>query len=389
MKTYDDALKYLDWLCIFGIKEGLERIKELTAALGEPQNFYKTIHVAGTNGKGSVCAMLAEMLKAHGLRVGLFTSPHLESYCERIKIDGKNISENDFAEMIFRVKECNVVATHFEVLTAAAFLYFKEQAVDIAVVEVGLGGTFDSTNIITPELSVITNVALDHENILGDLENIARNKAGIIKENIPVVTGAEGVSLEIIRKVAAEKNSPLYEVTEPVDVEINLRGYYQKMNAAIAIKAAQILGLDNDKIFSALSCVEWAGRFEVVKTSAGVFVIDGAHNPHGAKALRDSLDKIFPQGKRVWIFGALRDKNFGEMIKILFRADDFVIVTPPDSERAAATETLCKHLRENNIPCAGVENNFEAVERLKNSDGDIKIIAGSLYLIGTVRKLIN
>ena len=389
MKTYDDALKYLDWLCIFGIKEGLERIKELTAALGEPQNFYKTIHVAGTNGKGSVCAMLAEMLKAHGLRVGLFTSPHLESYCERIKIDGKNISENDFAEMIFRVKECNVVATHFEVLTAAAFLYFKEQAVDIAVVEVGLGGTFDSTNIITPELSVITNVALDHENILGDLENIARNKAGIIKENIPVVTGAEGVSLEIIRKVAAEKNSPLYEVTEPVDVEINLRGDYQRMNAAIAIKAAQILGLDNDKIFSALSCVEWAGRFEVVKTSAGVFVIDGAHNPHGAKALRDSLDKIFPQGKRVWIFGALRDKNFGEMIKILFRADDFVIVTPPDSERAAATETLCKHLRENNIPCAGVENNFEAVERLKNSDGDIKIIAGSLYLIGTVRKLIN
>ena len=389
MKTYDDALKYLDWLCIFGIKEGLERIKDLTAALGEPQNFYKTIHVAGTNGKGSVCVMLAEMLKAQGLRVGLFTSPHLESYCERIKINGENIPESDFAEIIFRVKDSNVVATHFEVLTAAAFLYFKEQAVDIAVIEVGLGGLFDSTNVITPEISVITNVALDHENILGDLENIARNKAGIIKKNIPVVTGATGKPLEIIRKVAAEKNSPLYEVTEPVDVEINLRGDYQRMNAAIAIKAAQILGLDNDKIFSALSRVEWAGRFEVFKTSAGVFVIDGAHNPHGARALRDSLDKNFPHGKRVWVFGALRDKNFGEMIKILFRADDFVIVTPPDSERAASTETLCACLRENKIPCAGVENNFEAIERLKNSDGDIKIIAGSLYLIGTVRKLIN
>ena len=386
MKTYNDALKYLDWLCIFGIKEGLERIKDLTAALGEPQNFYKTIHIAGTNGKGSVCAMLAEMLKAQGLRVGLFTSPHLESYCERIKINGENIPKADFAEMIFRVKDCNVVATHFEVLTAAAFLYFKEQAVDIAVIEVGLGGLFDSTNVITPELAVITNVALDHENILGDLENIARNKAGIIKENIPVVTGATGKPLDIIRKVAAEKNSALYEVTEPVDVKINLRGDYQQMNAAIAIKAAQILGLGDDKIFSALSRVEWAGRFEVVKTAEGVFVIDGAHNPHGAKALRQALDKTFPHGKRIWVFGALRDKNFAEMIKILFRADDFVIVTPPDSDRAASTEILCKCLRENKIPCAAVEDNFKAVEQLKNAVGDVKIIAGSLYLIGKVRK---
>ena len=392
MSKFEDALKYLDWLCIFGIKEGLERIKNLTAALGEPQNFYKTIHVAGTNGKGSVCAMLAEMLKAQGLRVGLFTSPHLESYCERIKINGRNISEEDFAEVLFRVKNCNVVATHFEVLTAAAFLYFKEQAVDIAVIEVGLGGTFDSTNVITPELSVITNVALDHENILGDLENIARNKAGIIKENIPCVTGATSKPLEIIRKIAAEKNSPLYEVATPLThfpFPLALKGEYQKINAAIAIKAAQVLGIDKKKIFSALSRVEWAGRFEVVKNSAGVFVIDGAHNPHGAKALRDSLDKSFPHGKRIWVFGALKDKNFAEMIKILFRENDFVIVTPPDSERAASTETLCKCLRENKIPCAAVENNFEAIERLKSSEGDVKIIAGSLYLIGAVRKFIT
>ena len=428
MKTYNDALKYLDWLCVFGIKEGLERIKALTAALGEPQNFYKTIHVAGTNGKGSVCAMLAEMLKAQGLRVGLFTSPHLESYCERIRIyddknykasnrasvayergdhvksvgrqnatavcplfksGGQNISEADFAEMIFRVKDCNVEATHFEVLTAAAFEYFREQAIDIAVIEVGLGGTLDSTNVITPELSIITNVALDHENILGDLENIARNKAGIIKEKIPVVTGATGKPLEIIREIAAEKNSSLYEVATPANVKINLRGDYQKINAAIAIKAAEILQLDGAAIAKGLAQVEWAGRFEVIKNSSGVYVIDGAHNPHGAKALRESLDKIFPHGKRVWVFGALKDKNFAEMIKILFRADDYVIVTPPDSDRAASTDMLCKSLHENNIPCVAVENNFEAIERLKNSDGDIKIIAGSLYLIGKVRKAIR
>ncbi len=393
MKTYNDALKYLDWLCVFGIKEGLERIKALTAALGEPQNFYRTIHVAGTNGKGSVCAMLAEMLKAQGLRVGLFTSPHLESYCERIKINGENISESNFAEMIFRVKDCNVEATHFEVLTAAAFEYFKEQAIDIAVIEVGLGGTLDSTNVITPELSIITNVALDHENILGDLENIARNKAGIIKEKVPVVTGATGKPLEIIREIAAEKNSPLYEINplklKAQTLKLNLLGDYQKINAAIAIKAAEILQLDDAAIANGLAQVEWAGRFEVVKNSSGVYVIDGAHNPHGAKALRESLDKTFPHGKRVWVFGALKDKNFDEMIKILFRADDYVIVTPPDSDRAASTEMLCKSLHENNISCVAVENNFEAIERLKNLDGDIKIIAGSLYLIGKVRRIIS
>lgn len=389
MKTYDDALKYLDWLCVFGIKEGLKRTKALTAALGEPQNFYKTIHVAGTNGKGSVCAMLAEMLRAQGLKVGLFTSPHLESYCERIRINGENISERDFARMIFRVKNCNVEATHFEVLTAAAFEYFREQAVDIAVIEVGLGGTLDSTNVITPELSIITSVALDHENVLGDLENIALNKAGIIKEKIPVVTGATGKPLEIIKKIAADKNSPLYEVTTPANVKINLRGDYQKFNAAIAIKAAEILKLDGAAIAKGLAEVEWAGRFEVVKNSSGVYVIDGAHNPDGAKALRESLDKNFPHGKRVWVFGALKDKNFDEMIKILFRADDFVIVTPPESVRAASTEMLCQSLHEHKISCAAVEDNFEAVACLKASDGDLKIIAGSLYLIGKIRRTIT
>ncbi|MCR5833199.1 MAG: bifunctional folylpolyglutamate synthase/dihydrofolate synthase [Selenomonadaceae bacterium] len=387
--TYDNALKYLDWLCIFGIKEGLERIKELAEALGNPQNFYETIHVAGTNGKGSVCAMLSEMLKAQGLRVGLFTSPHLESYCERIKIDGENIGEEDFARMIKRVKDCNVVATHFEVLTAAAFLYFKECEVDVAVIEVGLGGLYDSTNIIKPKISVITNVARDHENILGNLEGIAKNKAGIIKRNVPTITGATGEPLEIIRKTAREKNSVLYEVINPADVNVNLRGEYQKINAAVAIKAAQVFGLDESAIATGLTRVTWAGRFEVVNTANGIVVIDGAHNPHGANALRQSLDKNFPQGKRVWVFGALRDKDFPTMIDLMFRKNDFVIVTPPDSERAATCEILCAAIRERGIDCIGIEDNFAAVERLLNSEAEVKIIAGSLYLIGAVRKFIK
>ncbi len=390
MKTYDDALKYLEYLCTFGIKEGLERITALAERLGNPQNFYQTIHVAGTNGKGSVCAMLAEMLKAHGLAVGLFTSPHLESYCERIKINGENISEADFTEIIARVKACNVVCTHFEALTAAAFEYFRVRKVDVAVIEVGLGGTFDSTNIITPKLAVITNVALDHENILGDLDNIARNKAGIIKPNVPTVTGATGRPLEIIRSVAREKNSPLYEVNpyelSAISYNLNLRGDYQQFNAAVAIKAAELLGLNTAAIETGLARVQWAGRFEVVKTAAGVIVIDGAHNPHGAAALRQSLDKNFPHGQRAWIFGALRDKNFSAMIDLLFREDDFVIVTPPDSERAASTEMICSELRGRGIDCVAVEENFAAVERLMNSSADVKIVAGSLYLIGAVRK---
>ena len=392
MKTYNDALKYLEQLCQFGIKGGLERTKKLAAALDNPQNFYRTIHVTGTNGKGSVCAMLAEILKASGLKVGLFTSPHLESYCERIRINGENISEEDFAEMISRVKNSNVTATHFETLTLAAFLYFKIRKVDVAVIEVGLGGTFDSTNIITPELSIITTVALDHENILGDLNSIARNKAGIIRPNTPTITGVTGEQLEIIRAVAKEKNSPLYEINSyqltAKSYQLNLRGEYQKFNAAIAIKAAEVLGLDKSAIETGLARVKWAGRFEVIENSSGLFVIDGAHNPHGAAALRESLDKNFPSGKRIWLFGVLKDKNFDEMIKILFRTDDFVIVTKPESERAAEPEMICEILRERGIEYLAIENNFEAVERLKNSVGEVKIIAGSLYLIGAVRKFV-
>ncbi len=382
MNTFDDALKYLEHLCIFGIKAGLSRTLELVDKLGNPQNCYRTVHVAGTNGKGSVCAMLAEILRTSGLHVGLFTSPHLESYCERIKVDGVDISEADFAEEIFRVKATGVDCSHFETLTGAAFDYFKRRGVDIAVVEVGLGGTLDSTNVILPEVSVITNVARDHENILGDLDNIALNKAGIIKPNVPCVTGATGKPLDIVRSVAVEMNSPLHIVTKPFDGEVNLRGRHQRMNAAVAIETARLLGVDDETIFAALKRVTWPGRFEVF----GSLVIDGAHNPDGAAALRTALDETFPDGKRAWVFGVLRDKNFSDMVKILFRGDDFVIVTEPPSERAANVDEVCNVLREHKISCVGEADNFAAVEKLLSTPADVKIIAGSLYLIGKVRR---
>lgn len=386
--TYADALSWLDYLCTFGIKAGLERITQLAQALGNPQNFYRTVHVAGTNGKGSVCAMLAEILKAHGLKVGLFTSPHLESYCERIRVDGVDIPKDDFANELARVKSCGVSCTHFEALTAAAFDYFRRRDVDIAVIETGLGGTFDSTNIITPEVSIITNVARDHENILGDIDSIARNKAGIIKRGVPTVTAATGHPLEIIRRVAEDMSSPLHEVTAPCDVVINLRGEHQRWNAAVAIEAAKILGVDGSAIERGLKSVTWIGRFEVVENPAGVVVIDGAHNPHGAQALRRALDKNFPRGQRSWLFGVLADKDFRAMLDVLFNAGDSVIVTEPPSQRAASSEIICAELRERGIACAAVADNFAAVQRLMNSPADVKIIAGSLYLIGAVRKFV-
>ena len=381
--NYVDALKWLNDLNIFGIKPGLERINLFMKALGNPQNFFDAVHVTGTNGKGSVCAMLAEILQADGKKVGLFTSPHLESYCERMKINGENISENEFAEIISLLKMFEIPATQFEVLTAATFAYFAKENVDIAVVEVGMGGTWDSTNIITPKISVITNVALDHEKILGDLKNIALNKAGIIKKNIPVVTAATGEPLNIIREVAKKNNSPIYEVNQPAEVEMNLRGEYQKINAAVAIQTAKVLGVADEKIFAGLKKVSWAGRFEIID---GV-IIDGAHNPHGAKALRESLDKNFPDGRRIFIFGALADKNIDEMIKILFREKDFVIATLPNSERAENIEKLCHRLKNFGVDCVAAENIFDAVDKLKNFDG-VKIAAGSLYLIGEVRKIL-
>ena len=378
IKNFDDALKYLESLNIFGIKPGLERINLLVKNLGNPQNYFDSIHVAGTNGKGSVCAMLSAILQNAGYKVGLFTSPHLESYCERIRVNGENISETEFAEIINLLNKFEIPATEFEILTAAAFAYFAKSEVDIAVIEVGLGGTWDSTNIITPKISVITNIALDHENILGDLKNIALNKAGIIKKNIPIVTAATGEPLEIIRDVADKNNSPLYAIKKPADIKINLFGEYQKINAAIAIQTAKLLNISDDNIRAGLENVQWAGRFEIIDD----IIIDGAHNPHGALALRESLDKNFPAGKRFFIFGALADKN-----KNLFRADDFVIATEPISSRAESVENLCDKLNDFNISCVAEKNILLAVDKLKNFDG-VKIVAGSLYLIGEVRRLL-
>lgn len=396
---YEEAINYLESLAGFGIRPGLQRIKKLLEILGEPQNKYKTIHVTGTNGKGSVCAILSQTLTATNIKTGLFTSPHLVSYCERIKINDEDISENDFAGLVDLMKKsiAKMLAagdehpTLFETLTAMAFKYFADQKVEYAVIEVGLGGLLDSTNVIIPEVSVITNVANDHaERCGGDILGIAKYKAGIIKPNIPVVTGAAGEPLKIIRDTAKLNNSKLYVLGEDffVDesVQISLQGEYQKFNYAIAAMTAKII---NSELRIPNSELSWAGRFELFNLNGRQIIIDGAHNGAGAVALRESLDKKFPNSRRVFLFGVLKDKDIDVIIDKLFTAQDYIIVTRPNSERAAETEDICKRLQSKSIESAAIDNNYEAFEKFINLDGDLFIAAGSLYLIGYIRKLLE
>ena len=396
--TYDESINYLESLAGFGIRPGLQRITKLLNLLDNPQNKYKTIHVTGTNGKGSVCSMLSTILTTANFKTGLFTSPHLISYRERFKINDVDISEEKFSNLVDEIKIFvdKMIAqgyespTLFETLTAIAFKYFADEKVDYAVIEVGLGGLLDSTNVIIPEVSVITNVANDHaEKCGGDLNGIARFKAGIIKKNIPVVTGASDEPLKIIRETAQKNNSKIFVLGEDFfineNLNLSLQGEYQKFNAAIAIKTAQII---DKKFIIPYQKFHWSGRFEIFQVNDKQIVIDGAHNGAGAKALRISLDKKFSAQRRLFLFGVLKDKDIDNIIKNLFRQNDFVIVTKVNSDRASDPNEICQRLKNLNIESIAIENNFEAFKKFIHADEKILICAGSLYLIGMIRKMI-
>lgn len=397
--TYDESISYLESLAGFGIRPGLQRITELLLRLDNPQHNYKTIHVTGTNGKGSLCSMLSTSLTYSNFKTGLFTSPHLISYCERFKINDIDINQNDFAQLVADVKihiESMIAdnfesPTLFETLTAMAFKYFADNHVDYAVIEVGLGGLLDSTNVITPEVSVITNVANDHaERCGGSLEGIAHYKAGIIKPNVPVVTGATGQPLNIIRQSAQKNHSKIYVLNEDFFIDDNLKlslqGDYQKFNTAIAI---QTLKLINAKLPIPYQKFKWAGRFETFNLNGKQLVIDGAHNGAGAFALRSSLDKYFDVDKsRVFLFGVLKDKDVDVIIQNLFRVNDFVIVTKPDSDRAMNPTDVCNLLQAHNINSIHFDNQLDAFNHFINVNENFLVCAGSLYLIGMIRKFI-
>lgn len=428
--NYQESISYLEGLKIFGIRLGLTRIKRLLELLDMPQDRYRTVHVTGTNGKGSVSAMVEGILRRSGIHTGLYCSPHLVSYTERIRVDGQNISEEDFAagltvirekidEMLAEGDEC---PTQFEVLTALGFYYFAKCQVEYAVIEVGLGGTLDSTNVITPEVSVITNVTMEHADKLGGtLKSIAENKAGIIKEGVPVVTAAKGEPLEVIRGTAEAKNADIFVAGEDFSshflacdghtqkleftsellgiekqpYELHLLGCHQVENSAVALMTVRLLHNIDERITmqsvcEALRLVSWPARFERLELGSQQILIDGAHNPAGMKALRESLDTVFPAEGRVLLLGILKDKDIDTMLDILLRPNDTVVVTKPQSERADSADDLLRRVAPAVQHVEAFAENKEALDRaLELANGEkLLVIAGSLYLVGGVRQML-
>ena len=428
--NYQESLAYLESLNIFGIKLGLERIQKLLARLELPQERYRTIHVTGTNGKGSVSAMLAGILRHSGIHTGFYSSPHLVSYTERIRVDGQAISEQEFADCLSSIKvyidqmvadgeEC---PTQFEVLTALAFFYFAIKHVEYAVIEVGLGGLLDSTNVIVPEVSIITNVTLEHaDRCGGTLEGVAHHKAGIIKDDVPVVTAAQGVALDIIRQQAEEKNADIFVAGEDFSADfisyegnfqrlefssgllgavkepytLHLLGKHQIENAAVAVMAAKLISnldsrITNKTIDDALTLVSWPARFEQADYNGQKIIIDGAHNPAGMTALRESLDLYFPAPERVLLLGILKDKDIDTMLDILLRPNDTVVVTVPHSDRASDPQILAGKVAAHVQHVEAIADNNEAMNRaLELANGEkLLVMAGSLYLVGGLRKLL-
>ncbi len=425
--NYQETLLYLESLGKFGIRLGMERIEGLLHEMGNPEQKIKTVHVTGTNGKGSVSSMIANILRAAGLKVGKFTSPHLVKYNERIVVNGEEISDANFALLMTAVKKAvdSVVAkgvceqpTQFEVLTAAAFLHFATAKLDYAVIEVGMGGLWDSTNVITPVVSVITNVSLDHIDRCGTtVESIAMQKAGIIKENIPVVTAAEGDdALGPIKAVAMFKQAKIYvygrafwgtEVESSMagqtftlhageyyssDYSIKLPGEHQIANTSVAIVAAKLISKQDDRINElalhlGVSNTVWPGRLERISRNPEV-ILDGAHNPAGAEALRKALDKYYPEQKRIFIFGMMGDKDITGVIKKLIRPIDIIYTVKADEgSRAAAAEELTELIGPNAMVANSLDHAYAKVVAIADSDA-VVCVCGSLYLVGNFKKML-
>ena len=425
--NYSEALAYLESLGTFGIQLGLKRIEALLAEMGNPERRFRSIHVTGTNGKGSTTAMLAAILHAAGIRTGMYISPHLVDYPERMTLDEQEISRDEFAAMIGKTRLAAEAIqargmespTEFEVLTAAAFLWFAEKQVGAAVVEVGLGGLLDSTNVLLPEVSVITNVTLEHtDRCGGTVAEIAAHKAGIIKPGAPVVTGATGEALAVIEAAAARYQVPCsvldrdFFVTEvqssetgqsfvfssPQSVEqryrMTLIGRHQADNAALAIRACQYLAgkeprLTAAAIQSGVAKARWPGRFEIFP-GAPTVILDGAHNPDGVRTLRQTLDAVFPLRPLVFLFGVLADKDHATMTRRLFHPRDRAVVVMPNSDRAAKAADIAEEISGHVAAVTTADSIAEGLQQAKLWAGPQGVVcaAGSLYMIGEVRKLL-
>ncbi len=425
--SYQNSIAYLYNLQRYGIKFGLTNTIRLMSLLGNPHRKFKSLHITGTNGKGSTAAMLASILQAAGYRVGLYTSPHLLSFTERIRINGEQIQEERVVELTERIrnkvqsskfKVQTLTPTFFEFTTAIAFTYFAEEDVEIGVIEVGMGGRLDATNVITPLVSVITNVGYEHQEFLGDtLKKIASEKAGIIKEGGVVVTAADEEALEVIGEVCRDKGARLYQVGRDArcevlqsslsglrirytglnrqydNLDIPLLGRHQGVNAACALLTVELLSdrginIAEDQISKGLKDTVWEGRLEIIGRNP-LILLDGAHNPSSAKRLGAFIREALSEGydRLILVIGIMKDKDIPSILKELVPISEMVIITRPDYSRAAEPLMFKKDIDRFGKEVLVEEKIPRAIDCAKGIAGerDIICITGSLYTVGEVK----
>ena len=377
-KTYNDAVKLLTSVGKFHISLGLDRMFKIMDLLGNPQDKLNCIHVAGTNGKGSVCAILSSILTCAGQKVGLYTSPHIFKYTERIQICGNPITDADFVKYVFEISDLadknNIDLTEFEVLTAVMFKYFYDNDVDVVVLETGLGGRFDATNIIKRNLcSIITHVDFDHTERLGNtIDEIASEKAGIIKPNCPCIV-FEG--REVYRDVTDELGSLLLMVAPYAPTtELALKGSYQQENLSLALAAIEEVfpEVPRSVIDEGLSRVKHPCRFQYIEDKN--LIIDGAHNPNGINSLSQSLDMYYPNTNRRFIFGCLKNKDYTKMVQSLFMQGDEIYFYHFKHQNSCPVQELQK-------VCPFESKELTPNTQIDFNDGHLNIICGSFYMI--------
>lgn len=428
--NYTEAIEYIQNTSKYGNNTGTKRVEKILDILGNPHKDLKCIHIAGTNGKGSITSMITSILIESGYRVGMYTSPYIEDFEERIQINRENISKDDLAYYTTIVSEAieKVVSmgwgypTEFETITCIMFLYYSKKQIDYAVIEVGLGGKSDSTNVIKPLVSIITSISYDHVSILGNtIEEIASEKAGIIKENVPVILYPQQQgAYKVIEKTCKEKGSKLIQIDENLiyhipnedfnksyqllqiktnkneyKVQLSLLGSHQRMNCAVAIYTIEELmdrgiKITKEDILRGLSNVKWPGRLEMLKSNPLV-VLDGAHNLDGITKLKESVEHYFRYKKLVLIIGILSDKDVEKMIEIITPMADKIIAVTPNSYRGKTAQELIKIIEKHNKNCEALDEYKEAyIKALDYCDNeDMILICGSLYMIGDMRKIIR
>jgi len=417
--TQHETLAYLYGLERFGMVFGLENITRLVQTLGDPHLDLKVIHVGGTNGKGSVSAMMASILQEEGYQVGLYTSPHLVSFTERIQINGAEITWAEVVELTDllrrRVEEEHIPPrfTFFDFTTALAMYYFARRKVDIAILEVGLGGRLDSTNVVRPLITVITNISRDHLNILGErIEDIAGEKAGIVKQGIPLISGVtQPEVIAILEQECIKKEAPLRLMGRDfwgeriasgtftfhgrawrlADIRVGLAGAFQITNATMALGALEELGergyrVGEKSIYTGLAKVQWPGRLELIPTAPGI-LLDGAHNPAAARVLKACLEEEFDYRRLYMVMGIMADKEVAIILSELAPLADMLIASRPHNPRAISAQQLAEIARNHCREVTVIEDVGQGVAhaRKKAHEDDLIVVTGSFYTVGEAR----